>query len=109
MSHNLVLKMLEEHKAMILQKHTRAWLARRRLQNIRRFVLNIQLTYRVQRLQKRLEDQVGTRMLPQHLLSPTDLLYLHRILSYAVMAYTLLGFVMHICNPSPWEAETGES
>uniref|UniRef100_A0A8C0WYK7 Myosin VC n=1 Tax=Castor canadensis TaxID=51338 RepID=A0A8C0WYK7_CASCN len=57
MSHNLVLKMLEEHKAMILQKHTRAWLARRRLQNIRRFVLNIQLTYRVQRLQKRLEDQ----------------------------------------------------
>ncbi|XP_073922062.1 unconventional myosin-Vc isoform X2 [Castor canadensis] len=50
-------KMLEEHKAMILQKHTRAWLARRRLQNIRRFVLNIQLTYRVQRLQKRLEDQ----------------------------------------------------
>uniref|UniRef100_A0A8C0WQ63 Unconventional myosin-Vc n=1 Tax=Castor canadensis TaxID=51338 RepID=A0A8C0WQ63_CASCN len=89
MSHNLVLKMLEEHKAMILQKHTRAWLARRRLQNIRRFVLNIQLTYRVQRLQKRLEDQVGTRMLPQHLLSPTDLLYLHRILSYAVMATPL--------------------
>uniref|UniRef100_A0A8C0WRI5 Unconventional myosin-Vc n=1 Tax=Castor canadensis TaxID=51338 RepID=A0A8C0WRI5_CASCN len=82
-------KMLEEHKAMILQKHTRAWLARRRLQNIRRFVLNIQLTYRVQRLQKRLEDQVGTRMLPQHLLSPTDLLYLHRILSYAVMATPL--------------------
>uniref|UniRef100_A0A8C0WWR3 Myosin VC n=1 Tax=Castor canadensis TaxID=51338 RepID=A0A8C0WWR3_CASCN len=81
--------MLEEHKAMILQKHTRAWLARRRLQNIRRFVLNIQLTYRVQRLQKRLEDQVGTRMLPQHLLSPTDLLYLHRILSYAVMATPL--------------------
>uniref|UniRef100_A0A8C0WVA0 Myosin VC n=1 Tax=Castor canadensis TaxID=51338 RepID=A0A8C0WVA0_CASCN len=80
--------MLEEHKAMILQKHTRAWLARRRLQNIRRFVLNIQLTYRVQRLQKRLEDQVGTRMLPQHLLSPTDLLYLHRILSYAVMLKT---------------------
>ncbi|XP_006831700.1 PREDICTED: unconventional myosin-Vc [Chrysochloris asiatica] len=50
-------KMLEEHKAVILQKHARAWLARRRFQNIRRFVLNIQLTYRVQRLQKKLEDQ----------------------------------------------------
>ncbi|KAK2498686.1 hypothetical protein MC885_019825 [Smutsia gigantea] len=49
--------MLEEHKAVILQKYARAWLARRRFQNIRRFVLNIQLTYRVQRLQKKLEDQ----------------------------------------------------
>lgn len=46
---------------MILQKYARAWLARRRFQNIRRFVLNIQLTYRVQRLQKKLEDQVGTQ------------------------------------------------
>lgn len=44
---------------MILQKYARAWLARRRFQSIRRFVLNIQLTYRVQRLQKKLEDQVG--------------------------------------------------
>lgn len=51
--------MLEEHKAVILQKYARAWLARRRFQSIRRFVLNIQLTYRVQRLQKKLEDQVG--------------------------------------------------
>lgn len=50
--------MLEEHKAVILQKYARAWLARRRFQSIRRFVLNIQLTYRVQRLQKKLEDQV---------------------------------------------------
>ncbi|XP_064221758.1 unconventional myosin-Vc isoform X2 [Aotus nancymaae] len=50
-------KMLEEHKAVILQKYARAWLARRRFQSIRRFVLNIQLTYRVQRLQKKLEDQ----------------------------------------------------
>ncbi|XP_011228884.1 unconventional myosin-Vc isoform X1 [Ailuropoda melanoleuca] len=50
-------KMLEEHKATILQKYARAWLARRRFQSIRRFVLNIQLTYRVQRLQKKLEDQ----------------------------------------------------
>lgn len=53
--------MLEEHKAVILQKYARAWLARRRFQSIRRFVLNIQLTYRVQRLQKKLEDQVGVR------------------------------------------------
>uniref|UniRef100_A0A7M4F7I9 Myosin VC n=1 Tax=Crocodylus porosus TaxID=8502 RepID=A0A7M4F7I9_CROPO len=52
-------KMLKEHKAIILQKYARAWLARRRFQNIRRFVLNIQLSYRVQRLQKKLEDQVG--------------------------------------------------
>ncbi|NXE48887.1 MYO5C protein, partial [Casuarius casuarius] len=49
--------MLEEHKAVILQKYARAWLARRRFQNIRRFVLNIQLSYRVQRLQKRIEEQ----------------------------------------------------
>lgn len=52
-------QLLQEHKAVILQKYARAWLARRRFQNIRRFVLNIQLTYRVQRLQKKLEDQVG--------------------------------------------------
>uniref|UniRef100_A0A8C2LHA5 Unconventional myosin-Va n=1 Tax=Cricetulus griseus TaxID=10029 RepID=A0A8C2LHA5_CRIGR len=50
-------KLLQEHKAVILQKYARAWLARRRFQSIRRFVLNIQLTYRVQRLQKKLEDQ----------------------------------------------------
>ncbi|KFV13812.1 Unconventional myosin-Vc, partial [Tauraco erythrolophus] len=50
-------KMLEEHKAVILQKHARAWLARRRFQNIRRFVLNIQLSYRVQQLQKKIEEQ----------------------------------------------------
>ncbi|NXT48478.1 MYO5C protein, partial [Pluvianellus socialis] len=50
-------KMLEEHKAVILQKYARAWLARRRFQNIRRFVLNIQLSYRVQQLQKKVEEQ----------------------------------------------------
>ncbi|XP_058854700.1 unconventional myosin-Vc-like isoform X2 [Acipenser ruthenus] len=50
-------KILKEHKATILQKHARAWLARRRFQSIRRVVLNVQLSYRVQRLQKRLEDQ----------------------------------------------------
>ncbi|KAG8440472.1 hypothetical protein GDO86_006288, partial [Hymenochirus boettgeri] len=50
-------KMREEQKALVLQKYARAWLARRRFQNIRRFVLNIQLSYRVQRLQKKMEDQ----------------------------------------------------
>ncbi|KFQ28398.1 Unconventional myosin-Vc, partial [Merops nubicus] len=50
-------KMLEEHKAVIIQKYARAWLARRRFQNIRRFVLNIQLSYRVQQLQKKIEEQ----------------------------------------------------
>ncbi|NXL27545.1 MYO5C protein, partial [Glaucidium brasilianum] len=50
-------KMLEEHKAVILQKYARAWLARRRFQNIRRFVLNIQLSYRVQQLQKKIDEQ----------------------------------------------------
>ncbi|XP_069838875.1 unconventional myosin-Vc isoform X2 [Dendropsophus ebraccatus] len=50
-------KIREDHKASILQKYARAWLARRRFQNIRRFVVNIQLSYRVQRLQKKLEDQ----------------------------------------------------
>ncbi|XP_058851135.1 unconventional myosin-Vc-like isoform X1 [Acipenser ruthenus] len=50
-------KILKEYKATILQKHARAWLARRRFQSIRRVVLNVQLSYRVQRLQKKLEDQ----------------------------------------------------
>lgn len=50
--------MREEQKAVILQKYARAWLARRRFQNIRRFVLNIQLSYRVQQLQKKIEEQV---------------------------------------------------
>lgn len=59
---HFLIQMLEEHKATILQKHARAWLARRRFQNIRRFVLNIQLSYRVQRLQKKLEDQVDKKV-----------------------------------------------
>ncbi|NXN89993.1 MYO5C protein, partial [Bombycilla garrulus] len=50
-------KMREEQKAVVLQKYARAWLARRRFQNIRRFVLNIQLSYRVQQLQKKMEEQ----------------------------------------------------
>ncbi|NXH92988.1 MYO5C protein, partial [Edolisoma coerulescens] len=50
-------KMREEQKAVILQKHARAWLARRRFQSVRRFVLNIQLSYRVQQLQRKTEEQ----------------------------------------------------
>lgn len=56
---SVLAKMVEEQKAIVLQKYARAWLARRRFQHIRRFVLNIQLSYRVQRLQKKLEDQVA--------------------------------------------------
>uniref|UniRef100_A0A8C7YNI6 Unconventional myosin-Vc n=1 Tax=Oryzias sinensis TaxID=183150 RepID=A0A8C7YNI6_9TELE len=50
-------KMMEAHKAMILQKYTRAWLARRRFQTMRRLVLNVQLSYRVQQLRKKIEEQ----------------------------------------------------
>uniref|UniRef100_W5N770 Myosin VC n=1 Tax=Lepisosteus oculatus TaxID=7918 RepID=W5N770_LEPOC len=50
-------KLVEEQKAVILQKYARAWLARRRFQSIRRLVLNVQLSYRVQQLKKKLEDQ----------------------------------------------------
>lgn len=45
---------------MILQKYTRAWLARRRFQTMRRLVLNVQLSYRVQQLRKKIEEQVAT-------------------------------------------------
>uniref|UniRef100_A0A8B9NLF6 Myosin VC n=1 Tax=Accipiter nisus TaxID=211598 RepID=A0A8B9NLF6_9AVES len=69
-------KMLEEHKAVILQKYARAWLARRRFQNIRRFVLNIQLSYRVQQLQKKMEEQVrDTKMHFVHLHTNDTALY----------------------------------
>ncbi|XP_034391297.1 unconventional myosin-Vc isoform X2 [Cyclopterus lumpus] len=50
-------KMMEEQKALILQKYTRAWLARRRFQTMRRLVLNVQLSYRVQQLRKKVEEQ----------------------------------------------------
>ncbi|MCI4382023.1 hypothetical protein PGIGA_G00258860 [Pangasianodon gigas] len=50
-------KMVEEHKAMVLQKYARAWLVRRRFQTMRRLVLNVQLSYRVQQLRKKLEEQ----------------------------------------------------
>lgn len=50
--------MVEEQKALIIQKYTRAWLARRRFQTMRRLVLNVQLSYRVQQLRKKVEEQV---------------------------------------------------
>ncbi|KAM9753749.1 unconventional myosin-Vc [Menidia menidia] len=50
-------KMVEEHKALVLQKYARAWLARRRFQTMRRLVLNVQLSYRVQQLRKKIEEQ----------------------------------------------------
>uniref|UniRef100_A0A7N9B0G3 Myosin VC n=1 Tax=Mastacembelus armatus TaxID=205130 RepID=A0A7N9B0G3_9TELE len=52
-------KMLKEHKALVLQKYCRAWLARRRFQTMRRLVLNVQLSYRVQQLRKKIEEQVN--------------------------------------------------
>uniref|UniRef100_A0A4W6D3B5 Myosin VC n=1 Tax=Lates calcarifer TaxID=8187 RepID=A0A4W6D3B5_LATCA len=50
-------KMMEEQKALVLQKYARAWLARRRFQTMRRLVLNVQLSYRVQKLRKKIEEQ----------------------------------------------------
>ncbi|KAJ8247858.1 hypothetical protein GJAV_G00251340 [Gymnothorax javanicus] len=50
-------QMVAEHKALVLQKYARAWLVRRRFQTIRRLVLNVQLSYRVQKLRKKLEEQ----------------------------------------------------
>ncbi|XP_029952610.1 unconventional myosin-Vc isoform X2 [Salarias fasciatus] len=50
-------KMLKEHKALVIQKYARAWLARRRFQTMRRLVLNVQLSYRVQQLRKKIEEQ----------------------------------------------------
>ncbi|XP_069766327.1 unconventional myosin-Vc [Narcine bancroftii] len=49
--------MVKDQKALIIQKHVRAWLVRRRYQSIRRFVLNIQLSFRVKQLHKKLEEQ----------------------------------------------------
>ncbi|XP_076124385.1 unconventional myosin-Vc [Alosa pseudoharengus] len=50
-------KLVEEQKALVLQKYARAWLVRRRFQTMRRLVLNVQLSYRVQQLRKKLEEQ----------------------------------------------------
>ncbi|KAF3854941.1 hypothetical protein F7725_022996 [Dissostichus mawsoni] len=50
-------KMVEEQKALILQKYARAWLVRRRFQTMRRLVINVQLSFRVQQLRKKIEEQ----------------------------------------------------
>lgn len=63
--------MMEEQKALVLQKYARAWLARRRFQTMRRLVINVQLSYRVQQLRKKIEEQV--KMLPK--LSPAVALH----------------------------------
>uniref|UniRef100_A0A671VMH3 Myosin VC n=1 Tax=Sparus aurata TaxID=8175 RepID=A0A671VMH3_SPAAU len=56
-----------KQKALVLQKYARAWLARRRFQTMRRLVLNVQLSYRVQQLRKKIEEQVT--MLPNVLVT----------------------------------------
>uniref|UniRef100_A0A8B9E5Y3 Myosin VC n=1 Tax=Anser cygnoides TaxID=8845 RepID=A0A8B9E5Y3_ANSCY len=84
-------KMLEEHKAVILQKYARAWLARRRFQNIRRFVSNIQLSYRVQRLQKKIEEQV--RNTSQFMICTV---YLSYLFPRGVVVNTIPGLPAHI-------------
>lgn len=53
-------QMMEEHKAVVIQKYARAWLVRRRFQTMRRLVLNVQLSFRVQQLRKKIEIQVRT-------------------------------------------------
>ncbi|KAM8890735.1 unconventional myosin-Vc [Spinachia spinachia] len=50
-------KMIEVQKALVLQKYARAWLARRRFQTMRRLVINVQLSFRVQQLRKKVEEQ----------------------------------------------------
>jgi len=82
--------MLEEHKAVILQKYARAWLARRRFQNVRRFVLNIQLSYRVQRLQKKIEEQV--RVIGHFMICVKDVVLRNLYSSYIQRRKSLLGF-----------------
>ena len=54
----LTCQMIEENKALVIQKYARAWLARRRFQTMRRLVLNVQLSFRVQQLKKKIEEQV---------------------------------------------------
>lgn len=53
-------QMVEEQKALVLQKYARAWLVRRRFQTMRRLVINVQLSYRVQQLGKKIEEKVDT-------------------------------------------------
>ncbi|XP_061532009.1 unconventional myosin-Vc isoform X2 [Phycodurus eques] len=50
-------QLVEARKAMVLQKYARAWLARRRFIAIRRLVHQVQLSFRVQQLRKKNEEQ----------------------------------------------------
>uniref|UniRef100_A0A671VLJ0 Myosin VC n=1 Tax=Sparus aurata TaxID=8175 RepID=A0A671VLJ0_SPAAU len=74
-------KVCNQQKALVLQKYARAWLARRRFQTMRRLVLNVQLSYRVQQLRKKIEEQVT--MLPNvlvtHVVSHVTVLIVGRI------------------------------
>lgn len=73
--------MVEEQKALVLQKYARAWLVRRRFQTMRRLVLNVQLSYRVQQLRKKVEEKVDAVLGDQLLYrgcSSTPLLCPHR-------------------------------
>ncbi len=64
---------MEEQKALVIQKYARAWLARRRFQTMRRLVLNVQLSYRVQQLRKKIEEQVKMKKkLPEKRLLCTE-------------------------------------
>lgn len=75
-------QMVEEQKALVLQKYARAWLVRRRFQTMRRLVLNVQLSYRVQQLRKKIEEKVDAVPKGDQLLyrgcSSTPLLCPHR-------------------------------
>lgn len=74
--------MVEEQKALVLQKYARAWLVRRRFQTMRRLVINVQLSYRVQQLRKKIEEKVDTEC-------------------------KVLASVQRVClNPSPHRTET---
>ncbi|XP_057692409.1 unconventional myosin-Vc isoform X2 [Corythoichthys intestinalis] len=50
-------KLVEARKALVLQKYARAWLARRRFNAIRRLVHQVQLSFRVEQLRKKNEEQ----------------------------------------------------
>ncbi|KAM9814851.1 unconventional myosin-Vc isoform X1 [Syngnathus typhle] len=50
-------KLVEARKASVLQKYARAWLARRRFNAMRRLVQQVQLSFRVQQLRKKNEEQ----------------------------------------------------
>ncbi|XP_051918235.1 unconventional myosin-Vc isoform X1 [Hippocampus zosterae] len=50
-------QLVEARKALVLQKYARAWLARRRFKAMRQLVHQVQLSFRVQQLRKKNEEQ----------------------------------------------------